>query len=197
MQAFLLNLSKKFLIFYFVVVLSFLAKNIFAEEALDPMSNQGLLLIEKEMIKLSDQQKKEVNKKTYRSLLLLENYFLKGGLTDRAMKIVHQMVRMRDGTKDLKKKAFLECEAWRVLDHDLKNYEDRELIEGLKGEKGFTTEDHILFRKFVSKKVSSCIDYISTDWHWKGPEYQDMSYDVKAFHAVKTVQSYLLLKQQH
>jgi len=168
------------------------------KSALLSLNNYGLFLIEKEMIRLiGDKDKKELTtktKETYRSLFLLEDYFLNNGFQERTMKIVHEIVKMRDVTKDLKKKAFLECEAWRVLDHGLKNHENKELIGKLKKRRKYSRMDHIRFRQFMSDKVSSCIKYIGKDWVWVGPSYKDASFDLRAKNAVKSVQSYILFE---
>ena len=168
------------------------------EDILIPIFNKGILLIEKEMIRISEEQRKSksLNKdKDYKALLFLEDYFLNGGVTPWSMKVLHQVVEMREAAPDLKQKAFLDCEAWRVLDHDLKNYEKKELIETLKTKRNFRNEDRIRFRKYTSRKVSKCVVFISKEWIWTGPGYEDISFDVKARNAVDSVKStYVIYK---
>lgn len=168
------------------------------DDILIPIFNKGILLVEKEMIRVSEEQRKSKSlkkDKDYKALLFLEDYFLNGGVTPWSMKVLHQVVEMREAAPDLKQKAFLDCEAWRVLDHDLKNYEKKELIETLKTKRNFTKEDHIRFRKYASRKVSKCVVFISKEWIWTGPEYEDISFDVKARNAVDSVKStYVIYK---
>ena len=167
-----------------------------AQEAVPPIQNKGLLLIEKEMIRLSDYkqtwEKKEKNK--YRALLFLEDYFLNQGLTSWSMKVLHKVVTMRENTSDLKKKAFLDCEAWRVLDHDLKNYENKTLVEDLLAKRKYAKQDHKRYRAFASDKVASCIGFIHHNWKWVGQDYKDVLYDVKAKNALQSVRTYLRVK---
>lgn len=182
-----------------IAVLLFLCGTVRAEEdLLIPIFNKGLLLIEKEMIRVSEQlrtAKSPKAQKEYKALLFLEDYFLNGGINRRSMKIVHQIINMRETAEDLRQKAFLDCEAWRVLDHDLKNYTKKELIERLKAKRKFTKEDHLRFRRYVSNKVSTCIRHISNEWVWMGPAYQDIPLDVKARSAVDSVKAtYVILK---
>lgn len=161
------------------------------EDILIPIFNKGLLLIEKEMIRVQSPKAQ----KDYKGLLFLEDYFLNGGVNSRSMKIMHQLIRMRETAEDLRQKAFLDCEAWRVLDHDLKNYTKKALIERLKIKRKFTKDDHIRFRRYVSNKVSACIPHISNEWIWIGPAYQDIPLDVKAQSAVDSVKAtYVILK---
>ena len=179
-----------------VIFLFFLVATGWGKETveLDPLYNHGLFLIEKEMIKskASAVQKPE----SYQSLLFLEDYFVNGGMSEKAMKVLHQIVQMRDVSPDLKKKAFLECEAWRAMDHDLKNNENKVLVQKLKMKRKFSDGSHVNFRKIVSEKVFSCLDYIGKDWVWLGPDYQEAQYDVKAKNAVESVRAYLLLKEK-
>ncbi len=182
---------------FFLSVVS--APVLFAEEdILIPIFNEGILLVEKEMIRVSEEQRKSKSPKKdkdYKALLFLEDYFLNGGVTPWSMKVLHQLIKMREAASDLKQKAFLDCEAWRVLDHDLKNYEKKELIKTLKIKRNFTNEDHLGFRKYASRKVSKCIVFISKEWIWTGPEYQDIQFDVKARNAVDSVKStYVIYK---
>lgn len=190
------------MVFFFFTVIC--AQN---RQSLDPLANNGLLLIEKEMIKFSDRVSEETkgkspemwneeNKVTYRSLLFLEDYFLNDGITSGALKLTHLIINMREATPDLKKKAFLECEAWRVLDYDFKNHENKELIEILRRERNYSKEDHVRFRQILSDRVSSCIRYIATHWAWNGPDYADELYDIKARNAVETVRSYVIFKKK-
>lgn len=176
--------------------------------SITPLNNRGLYLIEKEMIRFSDEVSKTSSEKrdktqwsqeekaTYKSLLFLEDYFLNGGIGRRARKMLHSVIKMRDFTPDLNKKAFLDCEAWRILDHDLKNNENTRLIQKLRQSREYTQAEHVLFRAYVSKKVSGCLPYITTSWTWSGPEYEDQLYDLKARNAVKTVQTYSILNEK-
>lgn len=170
------------------------------DNVLNPLTNRGLLQIEKEMIRMKKDKSREPTSQKkinhYKAWLMLETYFLKKGFTDKAMKMAHQAILMRETTKDLKKKAFLDCESWRILDHDLKNYEKKELVNKLKSNNKFTNHDHLLFRKLVSKKVSKCIVHIRSNWIWNGPMYEDEKMDIKARNAVETVRSYLILQNQ-
>jgi len=188
-----LNLNKKNSGFWCGFLVLIFCTTLLAEspEALIPLKNKGIMLVEKEMIRLPHKK----NKTSYRALLFLEDYLLNNGLSQVTMKILHELIKMRDITKDLKKKAFLDCEAWRVLDHDLKNYENRELLEQLKQKRNFSTADHIRFRKIVSEKVSDCIKHIGKNWMWQGAPYTDMQYDIQAENAIKSVESYLILKK--
>lgn len=111
------------------------------------------------------------------------------------MKVLHKVVSMRDNTSDLRKKAFLDCEAWRVFDHDLKNYENKTLIQELMAKRKYTKKDHKHYRDFSSDKVASCIGFIHHNWKWVGQEYKDVLYDVKARNALQSVQTYLRVKE--
>ena len=168
-----------------------------AEEVLSPIQNKGLLLIEKEMIRLSDHKQKwgKSEKANYRALLFLEDYFLNKGITPWSLKVLHKLVIMRDNTTNLRKKAFLDCEAWRVLDYDLKNYENKTLIEQLIEKRKYTKKDYKRYRDFSSDKVASCIGFIHSNWTWIGQEYKDSLYDVKARNALQSVQMYLRVKE--
>ncbi len=173
------------------------AADMTTNQALDSIRSNGLLLIEKEMIRLSDVPKrtwKIEEQKAYRSLLFLEEYYISRGISSWSMKVLHSLISMRDNTPDLKKKAFLECEAWRVLDYDLKNNEKIDLIRSIMDKRKFSNEDHMRFRKFTSDKVSSCVSFISTQWTWLGRDYTDLLYDIKAKNALDAVKSYVKMR---
>src|SRR3990167_8484546 len=200
MQALKLSLNKGSLLLLFLSLIICSLPSIplaQAEEAVAPVQNKGLLLIEKEMIRLSDSKTKwsKSDKANYRALLFLEDYFLNQGLTSWSMKVLHKVVSMRDNTSDLRKKAFLDCEAWRVLDHDLKNYENKTLIQELVEKRKYTKKDHKRYRDFSSDKVASCIGFIHHNWKWVGQEYKDVLYDIKARNALQSVQTYLRVKE--
>lgn len=188
---------------YIVLILGLIFSYLFpffsaqAQEAVPLIQNKGMLLIEKEMIRLSDYKqtwgKKE--KDTYKALLFLEDYFLNRGVTSWSMRVLHKVVTMRENTSDLKKKAFLDCEAWRVLDHDLKNYENKSLVEDLIIKRKYTKKDHQRYRDFSSDKVVSCIGFIHHHWKWVGQDYKDVLYDVKAKNALHSVRTYLRVKE--
>jgi len=191
------NLSK---ILFILCIVMFAPLTIRAqsEEVSQPLYNKGLLLIEKEMLRLSDIPKKswsESEKNQYRALLFLEDYFLNRGVTPWTMKVLHRLIKMRDNTQDNYKKAFLECEAWKVLDHDLKNNENKDLIQNLMDKRKFTKKDHVMFRKMASAKVSSCIGFIGTNWSWKGPAYADLLYDVKTRNAIESVKTSVKIRE--
>ncbi|OGQ17296.1 MAG: hypothetical protein A3B70_03710 [Deltaproteobacteria bacterium RIFCSPHIGHO2_02_FULL_40_11] len=186
-----------FLIFSVCALMNFPAQAV-EDIVKEPLKNAGLMLIEKEMLRLSDAPKKawsEAEKTKYRALLFLEDYFLNRGVSSWTMRVMHRLIKMRDNTDDLKKKAFLECEAWRILDHDLKNNEKKELLQKLKEKRKYSHQDHVLFRKITSDKVSACIDYIDSKWVWTGPEYKDHLYDVKTQNAISATQSLIKLKR--
>ena len=197
MQALKLSLNKGSLLLLFLSLTFCFLPPLLAQEAVPPIQNKGLLLIEKEMIRLSDSKTKwsKSDKANYRALLFLEDYFLNKGMTSWSMKVLHKVISMRDNTSDLRKKAFLDCEAWRVLDHDLKNYENKTLIQELVEKRKYTKKDHKRYRDFSSDKVASCIGFIHHNWKWVGQEYKDVLYDIKARNALQSVQTYLRVKE--
>lgn len=196
-----LNFIKRFIVVGFLILLfpSFLGAQS-SMEIKDPHQNMGFLLIQKELLRESDKPKNKwtiQEQQNYRGWLFLEAYFLKNGIDPWSMKVVHRIETMKRNIliPDDSRKAFLECEAWRVLDYSLKNNEKKELVQELIKEK-FTRKDYIYSRQKVSYKVSQCIDYIDTNWTWKGPPYtqKEVQYDIKAKNMVESMKTYIKIK---